>query len=61
MNALQIDIDHLVPLVGLEPFQWRERHHAGIVEHDIDPTERFDRCIDESLYLIPVSYIGLDG
>ena len=36
-HALDVDVDHPVPLVDLEPLERRLRHQPGIVDDHVDP------------------------
>ena len=38
-DTADIDVDHPVPLVDLERRQRGERHHAGVVDEDVDGAE----------------------
>jgi hypothetical protein len=38
-HALDVDVDHVVPLVDLQSFERRLRHQTGVVDHHVDPTE----------------------
>ena len=36
-HALDVDVDHAVPVSDFQPFQRRVRHQPGIVDHHVDP------------------------
>lgn len=50
-NAVDVDVDHIVPLVHFEAFEGRLLHQVGIVEHDVDASEALDGDIDQALDL----------
>jgi hypothetical protein len=41
-HALEIDVDHAVPLLDLEESKRRDRHNAGIVHQDVNLAIRVD-------------------
>ena len=46
-HALDVDVDHPVPLVDLQRGHERERHDAGIVDDHVDAAEGFARRVGE--------------
>ncbi len=60
-HALDVDVDHPVPFVDLEPFERRVRHQAGVVEHHVDAAVGLHGRVDQVLDLIAVGDVGGDG
>ena len=46
-NALDVHVDHPVPVIDLKSLQGRDRHQAGIVEHHVDPPVRLHGTIHQ--------------
>jgi hypothetical protein len=42
----------------LQSFEWRLRHQAGIVDHDVDSAIGLHRRVDESLDLLAPPHVG---
>lgn len=59
-HALDVDVDHAVPLVHLETFERGKRHQARIVQHDVDAAEFAHRGVHQVANLLPVRDICLD-
>src|SRR5262245_26996020 len=47
-HASNVDVDHAVPLVDLQLLKFGQRHHAGVVHHDINASVSFQREVRES-------------
>jgi hypothetical protein len=60
-HALDVDVDHPVPLVDLEAFQERLRHQPGVVEHDVDAPVLLHGRVHEALHLAAVGDVGGEG
>ncbi len=50
-HALDVDVDHPVPLLDLQRGHQRQRHDAGIVDEDVDAAELGNSGIDEGLHV----------
>ena len=59
-TALDVDVDHPVPLVDLQPLEQRLRHEARVVDHDVDASVRLNGPIDQPLHLIAAGDVGLE-
>jgi hypothetical protein len=59
-RALDVDVDHRVPLVGVDLGHRADRHDAGIVDQHVEPAEIADDGIDNRLDLFLVDHIELD-
>ena len=51
-HALDVHVDHPVPVVDLEALERRVRHQPGVVDHDVDAPVGLHGCIDQSLHLV---------
>src|ERR1700722_20337194 len=60
-HALDVEVDHAVPLVDLQKRKRRDRHNAGIVDQDIDLSVCVDGLLDQSLNLRPICYVDRHG
>jgi len=60
-DAFQIDIDHLIPLLELEAFEWCLRHDPGIVDHDVNSSVGMHGNVDQLLDVITAGDVGDDG
>ncbi|MHC2293802.1 hypothetical protein ACVIJW_009672 [Bradyrhizobium barranii subsp. barranii] len=60
-HALDVDVDHAVPLIDLQPFEQRLRHQAGIVEHHVDAAVGLHTRVHQGLHLRAVGNVGPDG
>jgi hypothetical protein len=58
-HALEIDVDHPVPVLDLAAVQRRVRHQAGVVENRIDAAMHRDRPVNQQLDLLTLGDIGL--
>ena len=57
-HALDVDVDHPVPLVDLQPLEQRLRHEARVVDHHVDPSVVLNRRVHQPLHLIrPVTSV----
>ena len=59
--TLQVDPDGDVPLILAAAHDHAVAHHAGVVDHDIEPAERVDGRLDQALGAIPVGDIVAIG
>ncbi|CAM2163047.1 hypothetical protein BC2230_120062 [Burkholderia cepacia] len=56
-EALDVDVDHPVPLVGLAQRKWRDRHQTSVVHHDVEATMlRYD-VADQAVDLVLIRHI----
>src|SRR5882757_6177169 len=46
-NALDVDIDHPVPLIDLEIVEGRQRHQTGVTDQYVEPAEAILRLLDK--------------
>ena len=46
-HALDVDVDHQMPVVGLHRGKGRVGHDAGIEEYDVHATEAVDGVLDD--------------
>ena len=53
-DSPHIDVDHAVPLVGLQRFQRRERHHSGVVDHHVHAAVALAGCGHEGADIVGV-------
>jgi len=63
-HALDVDVDHLIPLVDLEFIERRrQRHQAGVVDQHIDAAIGLLRRLGQRIELSTVSDVGnpVDG
>lgn len=60
-HALQVHIDHAVPVVDLAALKEQVWHETRIVEHDIDPAVGLNGCVDQMFDLSGVGDIGRDS
>ncbi len=51
-HALEVDVDHPVPILDLAALERRVRHQAGIVDDDVDAAVQPNGVIDQALDLI---------
>ena len=58
-HALDVHVDHPVPLVDLEQLERRKRHEARIIDDDVDAAMRIHSAIDQRLHLGAVGHVGL--
>ncbi|MOA58839.1 hypothetical protein D3C78_1833200 [compost metagenome] len=60
-NAVQdpanVHIDHPIPLIYLERFEFRKQHDAGIVDQHVDASVQFDSEVYKGLHVIQVGDI----
>lgn len=60
-DALDVDVDGLIPVGDFQAFQRGVGHQAGVVNHDVNAAKRFHRLVDQCLYCVSVRYIGSNG
>src|SRR5271165_5943863 len=60
-NALEVHIDHAVPVLNLPAFKRRLGHQPGIIEDDIDAVVFFHGMIHEMLDLFMERNVCLNG
>ena len=53
-HALDVEVDHAIPLVDLEKRKRRDRHDAGIVHQDVDLAIGVDGLVDQGLDFGPL-------
>jgi hypothetical protein len=56
-HAANVDVDHPVPFVDLERRERRQRHHASVVDEDVDAAELGLGEVNEDLNIIEVDNI----
>jgi hypothetical protein len=44
-HTSQVDVDHAIPFVNLQPLDGRKRHHAGVIDEHVDAPELLDRGV----------------
>jgi hypothetical protein len=60
-QPLEVELDHSIPLLDGGVDDRAEQHHAGVVDHDVEPTELLDGALDSGLRLLAIGDVGLDG
>ena len=60
-HALDVDVDHPVPVVDLEALERRLRHQPGVVDHHVDAPVRLHGRVDQPLHLVAVGDVRRDG
>ena len=61
-HALDVDVDHSVPVLDLAALERRVRHQPGIVDDHVDPAVQPHRAVDQALDLLALGDVGLhDG
>src|ERR1035441_5510419 len=55
-HALDVEVDHAIPLVDLEKRKRRDRHDAGIVHQDVDLAIGVDGLVDQGLDFGPLRW-----
>ncbi len=58
-DALDVHVDHLIPLVHLQASGQRLRHPPGVVDHYVQADTRLDRSVHQGL--LAILHIGLHG
>ena len=56
-HAADVDVDHPVPFVDLERRERRQRHHASVVDQDVDAAELELGEVHEGVNIIEVDNI----
>ena len=56
-HALDVDVDGALPVIDLAAFERRVRHHACIVEDDVDAAVLLDCAVDGGLNLRRVGHV----
>src|SRR3954451_6764004 len=51
-HALDVDVDHAIPLVDLELVEGRERHQAGVVDEHVQAPKALPDEVDEGGHLL---------
>ena len=59
-QALDVDLDHAIPLVERSVLDRAEEHHARVVDERVEAAELLDGLRDRALGLRRVSDVGLD-
>ncbi|MNP00326.1 hypothetical protein D3C76_921150 [compost metagenome] len=59
--ALDVDIDHTIPLVGAQLRNRRDRHQPCVVDHYIDATEYLDCLGNQRRQVLLACHIGRMG
>jgi hypothetical protein len=60
-QAVQIQIHHPPPVVGLADVERTEQHDAGVVDQDVEPAELVDHPADGGPALLLVRDVGREG
>jgi hypothetical protein len=60
-HALDVHVDHPVPVVDLQPLDRRKRHEAGVVDDRVDASVRLHGALDEALDLGVFCDVRLHG
>jgi hypothetical protein len=60
-QALDVDGDHAVPLLGVRAGDGTQEHQARIVDQSVQPSESFDGLLDGGLGLGAVGDVGFHG
>src|SRR5690606_17038396 len=62
IGAVQVDVDGLSPLFGLDLVERRpDTIDARVREHDIEPTRGVDEALHRCRYLLGVGHVGLES
>ena len=59
-HALEVHIDHAVPILDLKTFETGVRHEPGVVDDHVDAAVRLHRAVHQTLDLIALGHIGLN-
>ena len=57
-NALDIDVDHLLPLLDAQVVERGDRPHAGIVDENVELAEALPGQLDEGGKVVAPLYVG---
>ena len=60
-HALEIDVNHAVPVVNLQTLKRGMRHQPGVVDHHVNPAVSCNRCLDQMLDLRSLRDVCLHG
>ena len=60
-QALDVDGDHAVPLLGVGADDRAQEHQAGVVDQGVQPSEPLDGLLDGRLGLGAVGDVGFHG
>jgi hypothetical protein len=60
-QALHVQVHHGVPLVHGCTLDRAQQHHAGVVDHGVQPAQLVDGALHGGLRLRAVGHVGLDG
>jgi len=58
-DAAQVDIDHLIPVIDADGIHRRQRHHAGVVDQDVDAPVAFECAGREGVHAPGVGHVQL--
>jgi hypothetical protein len=58
-HALDVDIDHSLPLFNLKRGKRRQEHQSSIVDQNIGASEPIDRRLDDLIHLLALRRIDL--
>jgi hypothetical protein len=59
-QALEVEVDHPVPLLGGRVLDRAQQHLAGVVDEDVEPPQLLDGAVDRGNGLLLVGDVGLD-
>ncbi len=59
-QALEVEVDHPVPLLGGRVLDRAEQHLAGVVDDDVEAAQLVDGAVDRGDRLLLVGDVGLD-
>ena len=59
-QALEVEVDHPVPLLGGGVLDRPQQHLAGVVDEDVEAAELVDGALDRGDRLLLVGDVGLD-
>lgn len=59
-DALDVDVDHVVPLRGAQIVQGRDGAHPGIADEHVEPAEPLAREPDQGAYVVEAGHIRTD-
>ena len=60
-HALDVDVDHAVPVFHLAALERRVRHEARVIKDDVDAAVLLDCSVNEAAHLRHVGNIRADG
>jgi hypothetical protein len=57
-DALEVDVDHLLPVLDAQRVQGRDRHHAGVVDQHVQAPEALTGQLDERGHVLAPAHVG---